>query len=164
MSIQHPVKVLIFDWGDTIMRDYNLPGPMSGWDKVAYIPGAEQALQELTKKYALTIATSADHSGTEEMIAALKRVGADRYFDHFFASKDLGYKKPDPRFFTAITNKLVTDPQNCIMIGNLYEKDIVGAKAAGLQTILFDEQKQSLEFPDADTVIHYMPELIQLLS
>ncbi len=164
MSIQLPVKVLIFDWGDTIMRDFNLPGAMSGWNKVAYVPGAEQALQELSKKYVLTIATSADHSGTEEMIAALKRVGADRYFDHFFASKDLGYKKPDPKFFTAITNKLGTNPQNCIMIGNLYEKDIIGAKAAGLQTILFDEHKQSRKFPDADEVVHHLNELIKLIT
>lgn len=161
MSIQVPVKVLIFDWGDTIMRDFNLPGPMSGWEKVAYIPEVEQALQALSEKYTLAIATSADHSGTEEMIAALKRVGADRYFDRFFASKDLGYKKPDPEFFAAITKKMGVSPEHCFMIGNLYEKDIVGAKAAGLRTILFDEQKQNRSFPDADEVIHHMSDLLK---
>ena len=163
MSIGSLVNVLIFDWGDTIMRDFKLPGPMSEWDKIAYVPGVEQALQELTKKYVLAIATSADHSGTEEMIAALKRVGADKYFNHFFASKDLGYKKPDPKFFRAIINTLETIPQQCVMIGNLYEKDIVGAKAAGLHTILFDEQKQSCVFPDADEVIFHMSDLAKII-
>jgi len=98
MPIIQPIQALIFDWGDTIMQDFGYQGPMSRWPEVAWIPGAEASLKKLSKHYPCVIATSADHSGTEEMIAALKRVGADRYFRHFFASNDLGYKKPDPRF------------------------------------------------------------------
>jgi HAD superfamily hydrolase (TIGR01509 family) len=162
MPIKPPVKFLIFDWGDTIMRDYNLPGPMSGWPKVDYIPGAEEALKALSEKYTTVIATSADHSGTEEMISALKRVDADKYFNHFFSSKELGHKKPDPEFFRAIIQKLGTNASQAVMIGNLYEKDIIGAKAAGLQTILFDEKMQSQDFPDADILIHNMGKLIQI--
>jgi HAD superfamily hydrolase (TIGR01509 family) len=159
MPIIQPIQALIFDWGDTIMQDFGHPGPMSRWPEVAWIPGAEASLKKLSKHYPCVIATSADHSGTEEMIAALKRVGADRYFRHFFASNDLGYKKPDPRFFEAITNQLSLEPQACVMIGNHYEKDIVGAKKAGMQTVLFDPQKQQTQFPLADAIIHDMHNL-----
>ena len=164
MPIKNPISALIFDWGDTVMRDYNLPGPMAVWEKVAYIPGAQKALESLSGKFTCIIATSAEHSGTDEMIDALKRVGADKYFHHFFSSKDLGYQKPDPGFFSSIVEKLELKAEKCVMIGNLYEKDIVGAKAAGMQTILFDEKQQNHDFPDADAVIHQMDELINIFN
>ena len=145
------------------MRDFDLPGPMFIWEKVEWIPGAEESLKVLSKKFTCVIATSADHSGTEEMIAALKRVGADRYFHHFFSSLELGYKKPDQRFFTAIVRKISADLQNCVMIGNLYEKDIVGAKESGLQTILFNESKVERDFAAADEIIEDMNNLIRVI-
>lgn len=163
MPIQKPVDALIFDWGDTIMRDFGIPGPMADWEKVEYIPGAEEALSNLSPHFTCVIATSADHSGTEEMIAALKRVNANRYFHHFFASRDLGYKKPDPEFFKSITRKIGLTPGRCIMIGNIFEKDIVGAAKAGLQTILFDEHRHEGTFHEADEIITHMKELPKLL-
>lgn len=163
MSLKKPITALIFDWGDTIMRDYNLPGPMAGWDKVDWIPGAEVALKALSEKYTCIIATSADHSGTEEMIAALKLVGAEKYFHHFFSSRQLGFKKPDPRFFSAITQKLKLVPTECVMIGNFYEKDIIGAKQAGMQTVLFNENKIGGQFRDADVVIMKMADLLEII-
>lgn len=162
MSIFRSIRVLIFDWGDTVMQDFKLPGPMSEWDNVAWIPGAEEALKILSANFTCVIATSANHSGTEEMIKALKRVGADQYFHHFYSSKQLGFQKPDPRFFKAIANQLTIEHERCMMIGNLYERDIVGAKKAGMHTILFDMQKLAVNFPDADIVIHQMDELIHL--
>lgn len=162
MPVQKPVDALIFDWGDTIMRDFGLPGPMAEWDAVEYIPGAEEALRLLSPRFTCIIATSADHSDAEEMIAALKRVKADRYFHHFFSSRELGYKKPNPQFFSSITTKVGLAPERCVMIGNLYEKDIVGAAKAGLQTVLFDENMSYRAFPDANEVINHMKNLPKL--
>lgn len=163
MAISKPIHALIFDWGDTIMRDFAIPGPMSRWDKVQWIPGVEDALKLLFGKYLCIIATSAEHSGTDEMMAALKRVGAEKYFHHFYSSKELGYKKPDPRFFSAIINQLNLVPENCVMIGNSYEKDIIGAKSAGLQTVLFDENEEEGNFTDADAVINHMDKLVGVI-
>ncbi len=164
MLLTKPITTLIFDWGDTIMRDYNLPGPMAEWEKVDWIPGAEKALKVLSKKYRCIIATSANHSGTEEMIAALRRVGADKYFHHFFSSKELGYKKPDPKFFRSIVEKLNLTPGECVMIGNFYEKDITGAKQAGMQTVLFNENKISGPFVEADVIILKMESLLDVCT
>ena len=163
MSLNKPISTLIFDWGDTIMRDYNLSGPMAKWDKVNWIPGAEEVVKVLSEKYICIIATSADHSGTDEMIAALKLVGANKYFHHFFSSQQLGFKKPDPRFFSSIANMLALAPNDCVMIGNFYEKDIVGAKQAGMQTILFNENNIDGPFPDADVMITEMQSLLEII-
>jgi HAD superfamily hydrolase (TIGR01509 family) len=163
MPIKLPIHTLIFDWGDTIMRDFALPGTMKDWPTVEYIPGAEAALKVAAAKYTCIIATSANHSDTKDMIAALERVGAQKYFHHFLSSADLGYKKPDPHFFTAITERLNLEPAKCVMIGNLYEKDIAPAKAAGLQTIFFNEKNTQGNFPQADVVIGKMNQLVNHL-
>jgi putative hydrolase of the HAD superfamily len=163
MPLTKPITALIFDWGDTVMRDYNLPGPMAHWEKADWIPGAETVLKTLSGKYTCVIATNASHSGTAEMIAALKRVGAHRYFRHFFSSKELGYEKPDPRFFASITNKLGLKPEECVMTGNMYEKDIAGAKRAGLQTVFFNEKNTPGEYPDADAVINSLVQLLKII-
>ena len=158
------IKALIFDWGDTIMRDFpGKEGPMYLWDKVEWIPGAENVLNSLYGKYILVIATNAGASGTKEMIKALKRVGADNYFLHFFSSKELGFEKPDVRFFSSIATQIGALPENCVMIGNLYEKDIVGAKECGMKTILFNESGIKGFFPQADKVIIKMDELSAVL-
>lgn len=156
------VKTLIFDWGDTIMRDYQLDGPMSVWEKVAWIPGAEEALQTLQQKYTCIIATSAAHSDTAEMIKALSRVGANTYFSMFFSQKELGTSKPDPRFFRRVLELSGAQAAESAMIGNIYEKDIVGAKQIGMTTVLFNEQEDKGDFPDADYVITAMTDLLKI--
>lgn len=156
-------KAIIFDWGDTVMRDYNLPGPMSEWEKADWVPGLQDQLRRIKGEYTLAIATSAAHSGSEEMIKALQRVGADKFFDRFFTSRDLGVAKPDPEFFAAITDKLGYSEKDCLAVGNLYEKDITPAKEAGLSTIFFNESGEEGFCPHADAIIHRMDELISTI-
>lgn len=155
--------ILIFDWGDTIMRDFDVPGKMKDWEHVEYIEGAEEMLQEISGHFLCCVATSADKSDTNDMIAALRRVDADKYFSHFFSSAELGVAKPNPEFFATILRKL--DFRNAIYfsIGNLYEKDIVPAKQAGLKSIWFNEYKIKGDFPDADYIINSWSELPGIL-
>ncbi len=157
------IKAIIFDWGNTIMRDYSLPGPMYGWEKVDWIPGAEELLKHLQDKYVLAIATNAPHSGRDDMIKALKMLGADKYFQYFFSSKELGYQKPDSRFFLAVCEGIDTEPENCIMIGDTYERDITGAKKVGMKTILFNEFKKDGDYPEADNIVNSLIEIINFL-
>ncbi|MBG0781117.1 MAG: HAD family hydrolase [Bacteroidales bacterium] len=156
------IKTLIFDWGDTIMRDFDEPGPMSEWENVAWIPEAEECLKTLSKHYVCIIATSASHSDTVEMKKALARLGADQYFHQFYSQKELGYAKPDPRFFKAVMKKSGALANETVMIGNLYEKDIIGAKQAGLTTVFFNEHNLKGDFPDADHIINRMNQLTKL--
>ena len=148
------IRALIFDWGDTIMRDFpKKRGPMYLWKHVEWIPEAEDALKRLHEKFIMVIATNAGESDTFAMKKALKRVGADKYFSHFYSSKDLGYKKPDVMFFSSIAKHIHALPEECAMIGNIYEKDIEGAKHCGMFTVLFNENSLEEEFPLADRVI-----------
>ncbi len=154
------LKALIFDWGDTIMRDFpEKSGPMVEWDIVEWIPGAEDALTKLYEEIMCCIATGAGQSDTGLMIKALKRIDADKYFTYFFSAKDLGVNKPDVNYFTLISNRINVKPGNCMMIGNDYEKDIIGARAAGMKTIFFNEKNLPGPFPDAHYVVNSLNEV-----
>jgi putative hydrolase of the HAD superfamily len=157
------IKVLVFDWGDTIMRDFGFEGPMAKWPKVAWIPGAEELLRHVYMNYRCIIATSADHSDVNDMRMALQRVGAEQYFHHFYSQIELGFKKPHPRFFSEVLKLSGFEPHESMMIGNLYDKDIIGAKEIGMTTVLFNEQLSQGDFPLADYEIQNFSQLQKIL-
>jgi putative hydrolase of the HAD superfamily len=157
------IGLLIFDWGGTVMADTGEPGPMYLWKEVAWVPGTKEALEEL-KEFRCCIATNAGISDGEAVVKALKRVGADIYFDHVFTSRDLGYAKPDPRFFQTICERTGYHPAECVMVGNSYGKDIRGAKEAGMHTVFFNPAGAEGSFPDADAVITNMTRLPSIIT
>lgn len=157
------LKLLIFDWGGTVMADTGEPGPMYLWKEVAWVPGTREALGDL-KHYACCIATNAGISDTEAMQKALKRVGAESYFSFFFSSKDLGFAKPDPRFFEAICKATGYRADECVMTGNDYLKDICGAKEAGMTTVFYNPGGGSSAYPKADAVITDMSDLPKTIA
>jgi len=159
------IKVIFFDWGDTVMRDFpQFSGPMCDWPKVEYIPGVEKVLQSLHGQHVLVIATNAYDSGTEQMRKALRKVGAEKYFNHFFSSKDLNVEKPDKRFFIELITRLNVAPEECLVVGNSYEKDVIPASQAGLKAVFFNERIQSGDHSVADFIIHSMSELMLVIN
>lgn len=153
------IKALLFDWGNTVMVDFNLTGPMYAWPKVEWVPGAEGSLHQLSVKYPCYIATNAGMSDGEAVLKGLKRVGADKYFSGIFCSADIGFEKPDKRFFQEIICKLECLPEELVMIGDNYKKDIEGAKLCGIRTVFFDHSGTDGRYPMADSVIYSMNEL-----
>lgn len=65
-------------------------------------------------------------------LAALGLAGA---FDAVVTSEAAGCEKPNPRIFRAALSRLGVAPDQAVMIGDDYPKDIVGAKRLGLRTI-----------------------------
>jgi putative hydrolase of the HAD superfamily len=93
------------------------------------------------------------------MRKALRRLDAEKYFQFFTSSKDLGFEKPDPQFFLALAKTIGFNAEECVHTGNIYEKDITGAKSSGMFTVFFNQKKRTGVFPDADVVINWMQEL-----
>ncbi len=153
------IKALLFDWGNTVMIDFNLPGPMFEWKKAAWVFGAEDSLRELSLTYACYIATNAGQSDSSMVLKGLKRVGADKYFSGIFTSSDIGFEKPDLRFFQEIVCKLNIPVDEFVMIGDNYLKDIEGAKSCGMKTIFYDPKRKPGHYPMADIIIHSMKDL-----
>ncbi|MEI6766980.1 MAG: HAD family hydrolase [Bacteroidota bacterium] len=159
------IRLLLWDLGDTVMRDDpDMPGMMCDWEHVEWIPGAEAALIRLSPEIPCVIATNPGQSDTPAVIRALQRVGADKYFTDFFSAKDIGFEKPDPRFFLTIAERTGIAAADCAMIGNNYKKDIEGAHIAGMKTVFFNEDAVNGDYPDADAIIHRMDELPEAIA
>lgn len=157
------IRVIIFDWGDTLMRDFGHEGAMCHWEHVELIPGVKTVLSELEKDYTLAVASNAGESDSSLMKKALIRGEIENYFSYFFTSMELGFEKPDLRFFMSIMEKLKFLPQQCIMVGNDYEKDIIPAKSLGMNTILFDENDRYDTGEYSDYKVNKMSDIIDII-
>lgn len=162
---QYKIKAIIFDWGDTLMKDYiQYNGPMVDWPQVDVVLGVKEALSKIYESYICCVASNAGSSDGKLMRLALDRVGIEKYFREFFTSKELGAKKPDIKFFQEILNRLNLNPYEVVMVGNDYNKDIEPAKTVGMWTILYSETKEPNNFQCADFIIDDMEELSSVID
>jgi hypothetical protein len=100
---RQPKGCLLFDWGDTLMRDFkDYPGPMKDWPRLEAIPGAAEALAALQPVWILALATNANDSDEADIRAALQRVNLDQFLDRVYCSKNVGHKKPSVAFYQYI--------------------------------------------------------------
>ena len=62
-------------------------------------------------------------------------LGWDAWLDGCVTSIDAGCAKPDPRIFELALQVAEVAPEDCVMIGNSEDKDIIPARALGLRTV-----------------------------
>jgi putative hydrolase of the HAD superfamily len=67
---------------------------------------------------------------------ALQAAGLIDYFDVVIDSSRVGIEKPDPSIFRAALEALSVRADEAIYVGDLYEVDVVGARAAGIEAVL----------------------------
>ena len=67
-----------------------------------------------------------------------ERAGLRRYFSVICDSHVEGVEKPDRRFFEILVARAGGRPETTLHLGDLYHVDVVGARGAGLQAMLFD--------------------------
>jgi putative hydrolase of the HAD superfamily len=77
-----------------------------------------------------------------------------------FVSSEVGFAKPDPRFFAAIAERLSASPQELLLVGDDPRCDYEPALAAGWQALQIDRQASHA----APGVIGDLRELLPLLA
>jgi len=167
-NLRFQIKALLFDWGDTVMQVFpELDGPMASWSKVALVDGIQEILSLFKHKYKIVLVSNARDSDRSQVRQALERVNIADYFHEVFTPKELNQRKPAPGFYLKILKQIQVQPENAIMIGDDYEKDIIAAKQVGLWTIWYNPDKKKLktgDFPyhDAEvTCLHQLSFIIQ---
>lgn len=80
----------------------------------------------------------------EAQYKKLIKLEMDPWIDHLVTSEEAGVEKPHPFIYTLALNKLGLKPEECLMIGDSYKKDCVGAQAMGIDSIYYkgDLEKQ----------------------
>lgn len=97
-----------------------------------FLPGAEEAVQRLSKKYRLYIASNGTASVQD---SRLESAGLYPYFDGVFISQRVGFDKPSVEFFEAAFAAIPDfRKEEALMVGDSLTSDIRGGIRAGLRT------------------------------
>jgi putative hydrolase of the HAD superfamily len=105
-------------------------------------PDAEPVLRELARRgVRLGVISNADGRVRGQLEAA----GLAGYFDVIVDSAEAGVQKPDPAIFLLATARLGVRPADSLYVGDIYQVDVVGAHAAGMQALCLGPGSDSAE-------------------
>ncbi|MBR5529834.1 MAG: YjjG family noncanonical pyrimidine nucleotidase [Oscillospiraceae bacterium] len=97
-----------------------------------FLPGAEEALARLSRKYRLFITSNGT---TRIQNKRLDSAGIRKYFEAIFISQDIGINKPDKGFFDYCFSHVPGfDPTKAMIVGDSPSSDITGGQNAGIAT------------------------------
>jgi len=105
------------------------------------MPGLPNALKTDLKKYKKAILSESEK---DFMLIKLKKLKLSKYFDLIIGNEDVGAKlKPNPEYYIIAFKELKLRPEECIMIGDHYEKDLeIAQKRFGMKVIFFGKQEK----------------------
>jgi len=104
----------------------------ANWDQI--LPGTRDALERIRQQYAIAVISNSDG----KIDAVLRRCGIFDCFASITDSGIVGHEKPHPAIFAAALREMNADPAESLYVGDVYSVDYLGARAAGMQAMLFD--------------------------
>ena len=90
----------------------------------------------------------------ESQALKMESSGLTSYFDFVVTSETTGHKKPDPRIFQYLLDKLSVSAADCIMIGDNPNSDILGAIQSNIDNIYFDPHEKGIEHKPTYIIRH----------
>ena len=105
------------------------------------VPEALETVQALHYKGYRLFAASNSFGHLQR--SRLQHAGLLPFFEDTFISMDIGYDKPDIRFYQEALRRCGLQPQEVLMVGDSMTTDILGAQAAGLATCFFDRRENN---------------------
>ncbi len=99
------------------------------------VEGLDGTLDELAAKD-LSLGVISNSDGRLEW--RLSEIGILDRFDFVIDSAIVGISKPDRRIFEDALNRSSLSPEEAVYVGDYYEVDVRGARAAGMLPVLFD--------------------------
>jgi putative hydrolase of the HAD superfamily len=104
-------------------------------------PAAAEVFAKLKNRgYRLGVISNSDGSIERSM----KKFGFAPFFECMIDSHVVGIEKPDPRIFELALQQLGLPrvrglpAERCVYVGDNYDRDVIGARRAGLAPVLFD--------------------------
>lgn len=152
--------IVLFDWGDTVMRDYpERTVPMVEWDTVEVIDGIVEVLSYLhASGRSIMLATSADISDETQIRGALARGGLDQFFSRIYSFRNTNLPKGEA-FYRHILGDLKVPASDVLMVGDHFEKDVQTPNTLGIFAVWFNPHSDELHTGDLHRTAHSMPEL-----
>ncbi len=129
-----------------------------------FLPGAEEAVDALSKKYRLFLASNGTASVQKGRMTSANLY---RFFEKVFVSQEIGHNKPARAYFDACFAQIPGfDPKKAMMVGDSLSSDILGGINAGITTVWVNpEHKESGSIkPDYEIeALHQLEALLETL-
>lgn len=116
-------------------------------------------LKELRQHYSMALVSN--FYGNIEVV--LREFGLDKLFSHIIESAVVGVRKPDPRIFSLGVKALGIRPEETVVVGDSFYKDILPARKAGCRTVWFKGEGWTDEQCDESIPDRIITDLSQLL-
>ena len=98
-----------------------------------FLPGAEEAVDRLSKKYRLFLASNGTASVQKGRMTSANLY---RFFETVFVSQEIGYNKPSLDYFNACFATIPGfDKEKAMIVGDSLSSDIRGGINAGIKTV-----------------------------
>ena len=127
------------------------------------LPGAEEAVDALSKKYRLFLASN----GTADVQAGrMTSANLYRFFEKVFVSQDIGYNKPAREYFDHCFAQIPDfDPGKAMIVGDSLTSDIQGGINAGIRTCWVnpDHKEGHIKADYEIEALSQLPELLETL-
>ena len=128
-----------------------------------FLPGAEEAVEALSKKYRLFLASNGTASVQKGRMTSANLY---RFFERVFVSQEIGHNKPSVAYFEACFAQIPGfQKEKALMVGDSLTSDILGGKNAGLRTVWVNpHHKTAPDHIRPDYEIEYLADLPALLE
>lgn len=140
-------------------------------DDLGHRPDVEEMLQQLSANHVVAIASD---EFPEALEIKLEKVfdQQETIFDQVITPEDTGEMKPSPLFFSMILDHRGIEPEDTVMVGDSWERDLEPAKEMGLNTVMIRTGEpadplatpQGVSHPDPDVFIDHILELASVLE
>lgn len=84
-------------------------------------------------------------------------LGLNKYFSHVLFSCEIGLKKPDPRIYQIMIDRLAIDNSYILMVGDTLIADVDGPRSVGMQAVHLDRNNNSKDSINSlEEIIKYL--------
>ena len=132
-------------------------------DVCEMVAESRKVLTELTKTYPLVLVSNFYGN----IGAVLEEFDLAHIFVHVIESAIVGVRKPDPRIFSLGVESLGMDPEEVVVVGDSFTKDILPAKKVGCKTIWIKGEgwtDESFDETIPDTTIKSLNEIVGVVG
>ena len=127
-----------------------------------FLPGAEEAVDALSKKYRLFLASNGTASVQKGRMTSANLY---RFFETVFVSQEIGHNKPSKAYFDACFSSIPGfDKEKAMIVGDSLSSDIKGGINAGIKTVWVNPDHKDCGEIKPDYEIEYLHQLEALLE
>ena len=163
--LENRFKVLFTELGvnvdaTAVARTYEKNLSQGHW----FLPGAEETVDLLSKKYRLFLASNGTASVQKGRMTSANLY---RFFETVFVSQEIGHNKPSKAYFDACFATIPGfDQEKAMIVGDSLSSDIKGGINAGIKTVWVNpDHKPCGDIrPDYEIeALHQLPALLETL-